>query len=748
MHNRWCLTLGFTTLAPFLSLPSGAQQSVALIQEAPYVIPRLEGPIVIDGRIDEPAWEAIVPLPAVMHRPDFGMPPSERTEFRVAHDGEYLYFSCRAYVSDPATIQALSLERNETGGGSDTCAIYLDTANDEENALGFRTTPAGNRTDFHFTNDGGAANSNWDTFWETAVSSDEHGWYAEMQIPFSSLIYQVEDGRVLMGMSVLRMIAQTNERVIYPAIPPQWGGFSFAKASQMRKIVLEGVEEVRPLYFTPYTLAGRGYSHHQDAGRSGYERRTDRVYELGADMKYNLTSNLTLDLTVNTDFAQVEADDQEVNLTRFSLFFPEKRRFFLERGVNFDYSLGGQERLFHPRQVGLVRGEPVRIYGGARLVGRVGEWDVGALNMQTAESQFLPSENQGVVRLRRRVINPNSYIGGILTNRMAAGGRRNTVYGVDAIIRVWGDDYLVLNWAQSFDDREDAAGDAFAGSFDRSLVRLNWERRGADGLSYRLGLRRVGGIFQPRMGFLPRRDYQNADAGVGYGWRPGPGSALLSYGISVDGTMFLRNEDGTVETAELQPSATLETRRGDTLVLTVATRYENLEEGFVLPGNVPIPAGAYRFSSLQLVYRAPAGNSFRPNASVAGGQFFDGRRVSVSFGPSWSPSRHLRVDGTYRIDRVDFLDRGEGLTAHIGRLRTEVMVSTTTSATAFVQYNSSEDEIVANLRFRYNPREGNDFYIVWNEGLLTNGFDTDPTLPRSHERTVLLKYSRTLHMGF
>jgi len=231
MHNRWCLILGFTTLAPFLSLPSGAQQSVALIQEAPYVIPRLEGPIVIDGRIDEPAWEAIVPLPAVMHRPDFGMPPSERTEFRVAHDGEHLYFSCRAYVSDPATIQALSLERNETGGGRDTCAIYLDTANDAENALGFRTTPAGNRTDFHFTNDGGAANSNWDTFWETAVSSDEHGWYAEMQIPSSSLIYQVEDGRVLMGMSVLRMIAQTNERVIYPAIPPQWGGFSFAKAS-------------------------------------------------------------------------------------------------------------------------------------------------------------------------------------------------------------------------------------------------------------------------------------------------------------------------------------------------------------------------------------------------------------------------------------------------------------------------------------------------------------------------------------
>ncbi len=753
-RQRAPAALSSLLLSLFLSLlahlPLEAQDDPSRLApdpEDPLVVLRIDEPIPIDGDPRKAVWEEIEPLIPITHVPNFGAAASERTEFRLAHDGEHLYFSCRAYDSDPAGIQALSLERNESGFGSDTCAIYLDTLDDQENALGFRTTPAGNRSDFHFTNDAeGPPNSDWDTFWDVAVSQDEKGWYAEFRIPFSSLLFQTRDGRVTMGVSILRSIARKSERVTYPGVSPQWGTFAFAKPSQMGTIVLEGVEQRNPLHITPYTLAGGGHSHEPTADAAGIERRSTRVTEAGADVRYGLTSNLTLDLTVNTDFAQVEADDQQVNLTRFSLFFPEKRRFFQERAPNFEYSLGGQERLFHSRQVGLAAGEPVRIYGGARLVGRVGEWDIGLLNMQTAESELLPSENQGVFRLRRRVLNRNSYVGGIVTSRLGSGGGHNIVYGTDALLRVVGDEYLRLNWAQSFDHAEDPAN-AGVGVMDRTLIRANWERRGADGFTYGADLTRAGQVFDPGMGFLMRRDYVSGDLGVGYGWRPGPESPLLRYGLDLDLSIFRRNEDRTVETVEVGLQAVVESKSNHQLTVSVPFQYESLDTSFPLLGDLVVPAGIHRFAGGRIRYGPPQGDAFRPGVTLEAGRFFDGRQISLSLDPSWSPSRHFRLDGSYRVDRVEFSDRGESVTSHVGGLRAEVMVSTATSAVGFVQFNSVENAVIANFRFRYNPREGNDLFLVWNEGLVTNRNAFDPVRPRSDERTILVKYSHTLEFS-
>ena len=335
-----------------------AQLSSARPGEPPHFVPRIEGSIVLDGRADEPAWDAIEPLPAFTHVPTFGVPPSERTEFRIAYDAEYLYFSCQAYDSDPDGIRMFSLLRDERSFRSDFCAIYIDSLNDEENALQFKTGPGGNRSDSQRTNDGQQSDNSWDAFWDVAVSRDEQGWYAELRIPFSSILFQAIDGRVVMGVSMLRNISRKNERHVHPAIPPDQGNFAYTKPSQMRKIIFEGMEEQRrPVYLTPYTLAGGGYTHALDSLGTRYGRANDRVGEVGLDLRYGLTSNLTLDVTANTDFAQVEADDQQVNLTRFSLFFPEKRRFFQERASNFEYSLGGEDRLFHSRTVGLAGGK-------------------------------------------------------------------------------------------------------------------------------------------------------------------------------------------------------------------------------------------------------------------------------------------------------------------------------------------------------------------------------------------------------
>ena len=730
-------------------LPAGAQQlSSARPGEAPYFVPRIdEGSIVLNGRMDEPAWQAIEPLPTTMHLPTFGAPPSERTEFRLAYDAEYLYFSCQAYDSDVDGIRMYSFERDERSFRSDFCSIYIDTLNDEENALQFKTSPAGNRTDSHRSNDGeGSSNGSWDAFWDVAVFRDERGWYVEMRIPFSSVLFQAIDGRVVMGVSMLRNISRKNERHVHPAISPDLGNSAFAKPSQMRKIILEGVEQQgKPVYVTPYTLAGGGHSQALNPLGTGYERTTDRVGEAGLDVRYGLTSNLTLQVTANTDFAQVEADDQQVNLTRFSLFFPEKRRFFQERASLFEYSLGGQDRLFHSRTVGLSDGTPVRIYGGGRVVGRMGEWDVGVMNLQTAKSETLPSENLGVARLRRRVLNANSYVGGILTSRLGSGGRRNIVYGADAIFRIAGNDYLVLNWAQSFDEQEPSPGSV--GPLDRGIVRLNWERRGSDGLTYALDLARTGELFDPGMGFLRRSDFTKGQASLGYGWRPGLVGRLFTYALQFDGTLFRRNDNGNIETAEIESRVILETWGRHGLNLSVPYRYENLESSFPLPEGNSVPAGIYRFAAARLRYRAPPGNRFRANVVVEAGRFFDGRQASVSFGPAWDPSAHLNLSANYRFDYVEFPRRDQSFTASLVRLRTQVMLSTKTSAVWFVQYSNTDRAIIANLRFRYNPSEGNDLYIVWNEGLVTDRNSFDPVRPLSDERTILLKYSRTFQFG-
>jgi hypothetical protein len=747
----WARTCAGLVLALVLVPLAAAAQEVPPGGEGltPLLIPRVDGPIVLAGRLDDDAWDQAARLEGVMHVPDFGAEPSERTEFLLAHDGEYLYFGCRAWDADPAGIRAPSLQRNEGRFTNDWCVLNLDSFNDGETALVFGTTPAGIRTDAVVANDAvDPPNFDWNTFWDAAAEVTDEGWTAEIRIPFSSLGFQARDGRVVMGLSVWRNIARKNERVTHPAIPPSWGMLSFFKASQMRPVVLDGVEERRAVHVTPYLLGGAGHSHDLPADGSGFDRATERVREAGLDLRYGLGPNLSLDLSLNTDFAQVEADDQQINLDRFSLFFPEKRRFFQERGAIFEFPVGGQERLFHSRRIGLAEGRPVRIYGGGRLVGRFGEWDVGALSMHTAGSELLPSENQGVIRARRRVLNESSYTGAILTSRLGSDGSHNLVYGTDAQLRLLDRDYLIVNWAQSFDDAEDKVLDgAAAGFLDRSFVRVRWERRDIYGPMYDMELSQAGAVFEPGLGFLRRRDYSRGDLRLGYGWDPGQDSPVLRYGVGLTVSGVRRNEDHTLETGSVEPSAIMDTRSGHQVMGILRRRLEDVKRGFPLSTGASVPEGRYRYTEGLLQYQSPPGGLLQARLELVGGEFFDGRRRSLAFSPSWFPSRHLALSATYRLDRIRFEEREERFDAHIARARTDVMLSTSVSISAFVQYNSALDLAEANVRFRYNPREGDDLYIVWNEGVNTARFDHDPVQPRSEERTLLIKYSRTFSLG-
>jgi len=713
--------------------------------EPPLDLPRVDAGIEIDGILDEPQWANAVVLEGVQQVPDFGAAPTQRGEFLLAHDGEYLYLGCRMYETDPSLIRITTLERDVSPYVTDSCGMRLDSYNDEENSLVFVTTPASVRTDWTFSNDAtGAPNQRWDTYWDAEGRVTDFGWSAEVRVPFSSMGYQVVDGRAIMGFSVTRTMVRNAESIVHPAIRPDWGPGGVAKPTQMRKMVITGLGEPRkPVYLTPYVLGGGGLTTASVGGGTAFDQNTEEIFEVGGDLRYALTRNLNLDLSVNTDFAQVEADDQQVNLTRFSLFFPEQRRFFQERSGIFDVNLGSNERLFHSRRIGLVDGQPIGIYGGARVVGRIGDWDVGFLDMQAEDTDTLASENLGVLRLRRRFLNDASYLGAIMTSRLGADGGSNVLYGTDASVRVFDQDYLTVNWSQSFDDADPAG----VGAFERSLVRANWEHRGTDGPTYEASVVRAGAAFEPGMGFLRRRDYVRGFARAGYGWRPGAGSGLNRFGFDFNGSFVRRNADGSAESGAYGITGSLQTRGGDQVRAEANRSYEDLLRPLRLSSTVAVPVGSYWFTDGSVSFTPNQGRIFRPSAGVTVGQFYDGNRVSASFSPAWSVSRHARLSATYEINHIDFGDRDEAFTSHILRARTEFTFSTKTSFSAFVQYNSSQDLVAVNARFRYNPREGTDLYVVWNESLNSDRFSRSPVPPLTQERALLVKYSHSLTLG-
>lgn len=288
-------------LALALLLPSALPA-----QEAgePMVIPRLSAPITLDGRVDEAAWEAVAPLPVVMVRPTAGAAPSERTEIRVAHDGEYLYASARMFDSDPRGVRANSLQRDRYSG-DDTFELLLDTYDDNQSAGKFLVTPLGTRIDQAVSGDAegdAPLNPSWNTFWDAAATRTPDGWFAEMRIPFSSLRFQERDGRVAMGMTAFRWIARKSEVAAFPALPGDRPRAQF-KPSLAHSVVLEGVRPGRAAYLAPYVLAGQSRAARLDDGAAAWRVDSDPTRDVGLDLKYGLTRDLTLDVTVNTDFA-------------------------------------------------------------------------------------------------------------------------------------------------------------------------------------------------------------------------------------------------------------------------------------------------------------------------------------------------------------------------------------------------------------------------------------------------------------
>lgn len=734
------------------SVPEGASDALRRGVSAPEAtgvidLPRLRGPVTLDGPSDEVAWEGIESVPLTMYQPNFRGGSDRRIELRIAYDDEAIYVAARFYHDDPSHIRAFSLTRDRYGG-DDGFALILDTFNDKQNALRFTGLPLGTRLDHSIENHGqdpGPGNGSWRTFWDLETRITEEGWFGEMRIPFSSLRFETRpDGSVIMGLLGFVYESREDARWTFPAMP---ASSPYGRPSAFQEVRLQGITPQNPVYVTPYGLAGTARYHELSPAGTEYARLGDQSLEFGADLKFSPTPNLTLDLTLNTDFAAVEADQQQVNLTRFSLFFDEKRPFFQERAGIFGFDTGADRgTLFYSRRIGLADGRPVRILGGGRLVGRVGDWDLGLIQMQTAASEALDlgSENFGVLRLQRRVLNPNSSVGAMGTSRVDTDGRYNVTYGVDGSFRVVGDEYLTVKWLQTVQGGHGAA-DAAPGGLDAGRLVLDWTRRRLSGLTYQAAFTWSGPGYEPGLGFEPRRDFTRGQGDVGYTWFPGEGATFRRIWLGSRNSVWVRNATDEVETAQLEPFLQLESGIGMVLRLSSNTRYEDVDREFSLSESVGVPMGRYWATEGAAELRAARAWPVRPNVTLTAGEFFDGTRMGVRSDITWPASRHLEVVGGVEWNRIRFPSRGQSLDPRLVRLTLRGAVDTRLSIDAFGQYNSLTGQLTGNTRLRYNFREGQDLWLVWNEGL---NLDRDPLvvprLPFAEARTLTLKYSHTL----
>jgi hypothetical protein len=740
-------------------LMEGTSSTATSIREA-LALTRINEPVILDGIPDEPFWNTIEPFPLTGHTPAFGGQPLHPTTIRVAYDNDYLYLSAIC-ITPPEDLYLTSFRRDHLVPSNDYIAIVLDTFNDNETALSFSVIPSGARVDLAFYNDAqnNSFNSSWNTFWDAETVITDEGWSVELRIPFSSLRFEDDDGRVVMGMIVYRWFAANVSVATFPPIPPDWGFWSFSKPSMAQKIVLDGVHSRRAVYITPYVLGGIDQRYPLNTDATRYARHDDYTFDAGLDLKYSITNNMTMDVTVNTDFAQVEADDQQVNLTRFSLFFPEKRLFFQERSSIF--SFGTLERsdagsgsttnqLFYSRRIGLSGGQQVPLLGGLRLVGRVGGWDIGLLNMQAQrvpdfydEGSALPTENFGVLRLRRQAFNNYSYIGMMATSRYVAGGDYNVAMGIDSNLRMFGNDYLSLSLAGTADS---GFGERFTDP-ENMHAHMRWERRSENGPGYDLNVSRSGERYLPGTGFILRRNYTRIGDRLFYGWFPGEGSWLRKHQIRMNGVAFFSNGDGSLETLTYGPAWTGTIRNGDNLSLNVTMTRETLVSGFSLSNRAGVPAGEYDFVQAGAFWEI-FGGKLRATFSGNGGTFYDGKSYSGGITPVWVLSKFMQISGSYRYTVITFSDRNEEFKSHLGRLNINAAASRALSAAALIQYNSAARGLFVNLRIRYNRREGNDLYLVYNENFNTDR-DFNPAhetlrLPFTSSRAILIKYSHTL----
>ena len=716
-----------------LCVPVVAQDDSDLAERPSITALAIDEPIAVDGLLDEPAWrQAQVGNGFRQREPREGAPASERTEFSIAYTPSTLYVALRAFDREPERIIAKEMERDAELASDDSFVVVFDTFLDGRNAFAFATNPNGARHDALITDEGRDVNTEWDGVWTVRARRTTDGWTAEIAIPFATLRFDPALDR--WGLHVQRLIRRKSEEVNWAYLPRSTlpittSGVSHYAAYRVslagRLTGLAGLRRSRSLDIKPYMIGS--------ASETPPIRTSANDLDGGLDVKWGLSKSMALDLTWNTDFAEVEVDDLQVNLTRFSLFFPEKRDFFLENAGIFEFGppqrvpwLPALMKAFFSRRIGLDGGETVPMDLGARLTGRLGEWNVGVLGVGTGATEMgdrgVPETAFSVARVKRN-LGQRSSVGAIFTQRDPAARGADNLYGFD--IELKPTQLLQLNgyWSRSErpgiegDDASFGAGVGYQGStLTTSLDFIESQQN-----------------FDPGVGFLLRENFRLFNPR--FIWQPRIERAgIRSWYAEGAHRRFERSSDGRMESEEtiVYPIGMV-FRTNDFLELGAARTKERLFAPFEIYPGVVIPPGLFEFDSWELLMLTDASRSLSLRSFTYWGEFYEGDWLSMRQQFSLRLSRLVRASTTWSHHDVD-LPQGA---FEINLLSQGVDLSFTPDLrlNMIAQYNDAAGDLGVNIRFHWIYRPGADIFLVYNENW------TAPSLRERHPqgRQLILK---------
>ncbi len=695
---------------------------------------RLAAPLQLDGKLDEAVYQDVPAISDfVQVDPAAGEPATEKTELWLLFDRDSLYVVGRCWDSHPEREIANEMRRDGARiPRNENVAFSLDTFYDRRNGYGFELTPVGGRFDYELTNEG-SPNRDWNPVWEAGTSRSDRGWAFEARIPFKSLRYR--PGAVqIWGFQARRMVRWKNEISFLTKLPASVGETGHFRVSLAASVVgLEVPESSKNLEIKPYAISSLSSDVTLNPPLSNALKG-----DWGGDVKYGITKGLTADFTYNTDFAQVEADLQQVNLTRFSLFFPEKRDFFLENAGIFAFGgatgADNTPALFYSRRIGLSGTDAVPIVAGGRVTGRAGKFGIGALDIQ---ADNLPragvgATNFSVLRVKRDILRRSS-IGAIFTGRSAgsASADTNKAYGLDAAFILTNTVTASAFWAQTQGNRPPGDDMSYRGRFDylgdRYTVQLE-----------QLG---VGANFNPEVGFVRRTDIRRSYGRVLFSPRPRRRSIVRKYYYNSTLEYILTGE-GRTDTRTWVEEFGADFQNGDHVQLTYSDFYELVPLPIRLAPNTVVPVGSYRYRSVRGGFNfGPQRKAAAANLTLEYGSFYGGDKSSatvtnglVSFPP------HLMIEPTYTLNRVA-LPQGS-FTSHLFGPRVTYTVTPPMFISALLQYNSLASSVSANVRFRWEYQPGSELFVVLNEQRDTTALG----FPTMSNRSVVVKINRLFRL--
>ena len=702
----------------------------------------------LDGRVTEAMWGEIPPAADfIQQEPNEGMPATERTEVRIGYDDDNLYIGIVCFDSDPEHIVVTQNRRDGSLTDTDSIQILLDTFHDGQNAFVFGTSPTGieydaqvskaGQTDQGVVRVGGgqggaqtagatSVNLNWDAVWQVAAQITERGWEAEMAIPLHTLRYDPGKDRVW-GLQIMRNLRRHNEQSFWM---PVSRAFDLTQVDEAG--VLEGLELRfhRDLRLLPYVLGGV-----QQDYTGAQKKETAFTKEAGFDLKYSLAPSLTLDATVNTDFAQVEVDEQQINLTRFDLFFPEKRPFFLENSGIFDFGAARETEIFFSRRIGIDEsGRQIPIDAGVRLSGYVGRYEVGFLDMKTRNLEgFAPADNFTVARVKRNFRNRSS-VGIIGVNKQAlthVAGKRpwNRTFGADANIGFG----RYANW-QNYIAWTDSPG--LSGSNNALLSNFRFDnRRDQINLAYR----EVGRNFNPEVGYLQRANYRRPTIAYRRTFYP-EGKYIRSIYPHFQINRWYTLGTNDLESALAHFDFGMSFQDGGTFTVAHNRSFERLDKPFEVYPGVKIPVGRYDFGELATHYTSNQAAPLFGNLGLTVGQFYNGTFQAPTLGAGVRKGQNLTWTGSYTRNMIS-LPAGDFSTDLFG-FRFNWSFTPKSYLQTFTQYNSRANQVSTNIRFALLSTSSNGLYIVYNSRWATMDYLDPHGQDRfTQSRALLVKYN-------